>query len=52
MLGSDVSSITAAAALPPLQAALETLGEPTKVLTFHAAGDAALYFRAVAYNRD
>jgi hypothetical protein len=45
MLGSDVTYITDAAALPPLQAALEALGEPTKVLTFHAAGDAALTAR-------
>lgn len=45
MLGSDVTYITDAAALPPLQAALEALGEPTKVQTFHAAGDAALTAR-------
>jgi len=45
MLGSDVTYITDAAALPPLQAALEALGEPTKVRTFHAAGDAALTAR-------
>jgi len=45
MLGSDVTYITDAAALPPLQAALEALGEPTKVLTFHAAGDTALTAR-------
>jgi hypothetical protein len=44
-LGSAVTYITDAAALPPLQAALEALGEPTHVLTFHAAGDAALTAR-------
>jgi len=45
MLGSDVTFITDASALPPLQAALEVLGEPTKILTFHAAGNAALTAR-------
>jgi hypothetical protein len=44
-LGVEVRYITDAAALPPLQAALETLGEPIQVLTFHAAGDAALTAR-------
>src|SRR5215470_17346221 len=33
-LGAQVIYITDAAALPPLQAALATLGEPTAVLTF------------------
>jgi len=40
-LGAEVTYITDAAALPPLQAALAALGEPTQVLTFHAGGDAA-----------
>jgi hypothetical protein len=40
-----VTYITDAAALPPLQAALDALGEPTQVHTFHVAGDAALTAR-------
>ena len=44
-LGAEVTYITDAAALPPLQAALDVLGEPTQVHTFHAAGDAALTAR-------
>src|SRR6266536_3537578 len=44
-LGAAVTYITDAAALPPLQAALEALGEPTQIVTFHAAGDAALTAR-------
>ncbi len=44
-LGAAVTYITDAASLPPLQAALEVLGEPTQILTFHAAGDAALTAR-------
>src|SRR5215831_17491697 len=41
-LGAEVTYITDAAALPPLQAALAVLGEPSAILTFHASGDAAL----------
>src|SRR6202162_1231788 len=41
-LGAEVTYITDAASLPPLQAALSVLGEPTQILTFHAGGDAAL----------
>ena len=44
-LGAHVSYITDAAALPPLQAALGTLGEPTQIHTFHAGRDAALTAR-------
>jgi Domain of unknown function (DUF4392) len=44
-LGAEVTYITDAAALPPLQAALGALGEPTAIVTFHAAGDAALTAR-------
>jgi hypothetical protein len=44
-LGAAVTYITDAAALPPLQAALGALGEPTQIVTFHAAGDAALTAR-------
>ena len=44
-VGVEVTYITDAASLPPLQAALATLGEPTRILTFHAAGDAALTAR-------
>ena len=44
-LGAEVTYITDAAALPPLQAALAALGEPTQILTFHAGGDAALTAR-------
>jgi len=44
-LGVDVTYITDAASLPPLQAALAALGEPTRILTFHAGGDAALTAR-------
>jgi hypothetical protein len=44
-LGAEVTYITDAASLPPLQAALSVLGEPTKILTFHAGGDAALTAR-------
>jgi hypothetical protein len=44
-LGAEVTYITDAAALPPLQAALDALGEPTQVHTFHVAGDAALTAR-------
>jgi hypothetical protein len=44
-LGADVTYITDAAALPPLQAALGALGEPTSIVTFHTAGDAALTAR-------
>jgi len=44
-LGAEVTYITDAASLPPLQAALEVLGEPTRILTFHAGGDAALTAR-------
>src|SRR5215471_15935945 len=40
-LGAEVTYITDAAALPPLQAALDALGEPNQIHTFHAAGDAA-----------
>jgi hypothetical protein len=40
-----VTYITDAGSLPPLQAALEVLGEPTRILTFHAGGDAALTAR-------
>lgn len=39
-LGAAVTYITDAASLPPLQAALSVLGEPTRILTFHAGGDA------------
>ena len=45
LLGAEVTYITDAAALPPLQAALGALGEPTPILTFHVAGDAALTAR-------
>src|SRR5258706_2569588 len=34
-LGADVTYVTDAVALPPLQASLKILGEPTAVLTFH-----------------
>jgi hypothetical protein len=34
-LGADVTYVTDAAALPPLQASLKVLGEPASVLTFH-----------------
>ena len=34
-LGAEVTYVTDAAALPPLQAALKVLGEPATVLTFH-----------------
>jgi len=44
-LGAEVTYITDAAALPPLQAALTVLGEPSQILTFHAGGDAALTAR-------
>ncbi|MGH7644810.1 MAG: glutamate cyclase domain-containing protein, partial [Gemmatimonadales bacterium] len=44
-LGAEVTYITDAASLPPLQAALAVLGEPTQVLTFHAGGDATLTAR-------
>jgi hypothetical protein len=44
-LGAQVTYITDAASLPPLQAALAVLGEPSAILTFHAAGDAALTAR-------
>ena len=44
-LGAEVTYITDAAALPPLQAALGALGEPTPIVTFHVAGDAALTAR-------
>ena len=44
-LGAEVTYITDAAALPPLQAALGALGEPAQILTFHAGGDAALTAR-------
>ena len=44
-LGAEVTYITDAASLPPLQAALSVLGEPTWILTFHAGGDAALTAR-------
>jgi hypothetical protein len=44
-LGAEVMYITDAAALPPLQAALAVLGEPSRILTFHAGGDAALTAR-------
>jgi Domain of unknown function (DUF4392) len=44
-LGAEVTYITDAAALPPLQAALAALGEPTPIVTFHVAGDAALTAR-------
>jgi hypothetical protein len=44
-LGAEVTYITDAAALPPLQAALKVLGEPSGILTFHAGGDAALTAR-------
>jgi len=42
MLGAEVTYITDAVALPPLQAALRTLNEPTRILTFHAGEDAAV----------
>jgi Domain of unknown function (DUF4392) len=45
LLGAEVTYVTDAAALPPLQAALGTLGEPTPIVTFHAAGGAALTAR-------
>jgi len=45
LLGAEVTYITDAAALPPLQAALGVLGEPTPIVTFHVAGDAALTAR-------
>jgi hypothetical protein len=45
LLGAEVTYITDAAALPPLQAALGALGEPTPIVTFHVAGDAALTAR-------
>jgi Domain of unknown function (DUF4392) len=41
-LGAQVTYITDAASLPPLQVALAALGEPSAILTFHASGDAAL----------
>jgi hypothetical protein len=44
-LGAEVTYITDAAALPPLQAALAVLGEPSQILTFHAGGDAPLTAR-------
>ena len=44
-LGAQVTYITDAASLPPLQAALAVLGEPSAILTFHASGDAALTAR-------
>lgn len=34
-LGAEVTYVTDAAALPPLQASLKVLGEPVAVLTFH-----------------
>jgi hypothetical protein len=34
-LGAEVTYVTDAAALPPLQASLKVLGEPATVLTFH-----------------
>jgi hypothetical protein len=34
-LGAEVTYVTDAAALPPLQASLKVLGEPAAVLTFH-----------------
>jgi hypothetical protein len=40
LLGKRVSFITDAVATPPLQAALEALGEPTEVLVFPAGGSA------------
>src|SRR5258705_7899380 len=43
-LGADVTYVTDAVALPPLQASLKILGEPAAVLTFHvprAAGRGA-----------
>ena len=45
LLGAEVSYITDAAALPPLQASLGALGEPTPIVTFHVAGDAGLTAR-------
>jgi hypothetical protein len=45
LLGAEVTYITDAAALPPLQAALGALGEPTPIVTFHVAGDARLTAR-------
>jgi len=44
-LGAEVTYITDAGALPPLQAALGMLAEPTQILTFHAGSDAALTAR-------
>jgi D-glutamate cyclase-like protein len=44
-LGAEVNYITDAASVPPLQAALSELREPTRILTFHAGGDAALTAR-------
>lgn len=37
MLGADVVYVTDAVAVPPLQAALKVLGEPSTVETFHVA---------------
>src|SRR6058998_981111 len=50
-LGAEVTYITDAAALPPLQAALTVLGEPSQILTFHAGGDAALTARRLLAER-
>src|SRR5574342_224820 len=44
-LGAEVTYITDAVSLPPLQAALGVLGEPMQVLTFHAGDNAALAAR-------
>ena len=40
-LGADVTYVTDAVAVPPLQAALKVLGEPAGVETFHVAHGAA-----------
>jgi D-glutamate cyclase-like protein len=40
-LGAEVTYVTDAASLPPLQAALGVLGEPARILTFNAGEDAA-----------
>jgi hypothetical protein len=40
-LGSEVIYITDAVTVPPLEAALKVLGEPTDIVTFHASAAAA-----------
>ena len=40
LLGKRVTFVTDAVTVPPLEGALRTLGEPTGILTFHAAGSA------------